>query len=382
MKEIRVALIGGGGFMGQAHSLGYAVAPLLAPTDFRVRKAVLVDVNDESAARAAEQLGWESSSSDWREVVAREDIDVVDIVTPPGLHKEIALAAIAHGKHVFCEKPITNDVPGAIDMWDSARAAGVTNQVGFNYRHIAAITHAKKLLDSGALGSPLQFRGTYLHDALFFIKDFGWRGSKATGGSGATGDIGSHLIDIAEYLCGPIRRVCGLQVARDRAHADSGWLRGHHQGEGNGLDEAATWLGEFESGAIGTFSAGFYSPGKKNSLTFEIDATRGSVAFDWNNPDQIVVDMIDDDPAIAGPRTVEITQGEQPEVWYGVPGLGQGYIDGMATQLRRFLLAVVDGGDAHPNFGEAVRVQQVVDSVELAAKTDAWVTVPPQPEGL
>ncbi|MCW3492635.1 Gfo/Idh/MocA family protein [Microbacterium sp. SSM24] len=378
MKEISVALIGGGGFMGRAHSLGYAVAPLLSTAGFRVRKAVLVDVDPQSAAHAAEQLGWESSASDWRSVIARDDIDVIDIVTPPGLHKEIALAAIAHGKHVFCEKPITNDVPGAIEMADSARLAGVTNQVGFNYRHIAAISHARKLLESGVLGAPLQFRGTYLHDALFFIEDFGWRGSKATGGSGATGDIGSHLIDIAEYLCGPIRRVCGLQVARDRSSADAGWLDGDGAGEGGGLDEAATWLGEFENGTIGTFSAGFFSPGKKNSLTFEIDATRGSVAFDWNNPDQLIIDMIDDDPSLAGPRTVEISQSEQPEIWYGVPGLGQGYIDGMATQLRRFLDAVASGGDAHPDFSEAVRVQQVVDAVELAAKSDAWVVIPSQ----
>jgi predicted dehydrogenase len=314
--------------------------------------------------------------------VASPDIDVVDIVTPPGLHKEIALAAIAHGKHVFCEKPITNDVPGALEMWDAAHEAGIVNQVGFNYRHIPAITQARDLLASGRLGAPLQFRGTYLHDALFFMSDFGWRGSKATGGSGATGDIGSHLIDIAEYLCGPIARVSSLQVTRDRSKADGIWLDATQVAGGNDLDEAAVWLTQFESGAIGTFSAGFFSPGKKNSLTFEIDATKGSVAFDWNNPDQLIVGLLDDPAEIAGPRTVELAQNVQNDVWYPVPGLGQGYIDGMAIQLRRFLQAIADGSPAHPNFGEAVRIQQVVDAIEESAVSNAWAKIPAPPKGI
>ncbi|SDW87805.1 Predicted dehydrogenase [Arthrobacter sp. cf158] len=382
MKEIRVALIGGGGFMGRAHSLGYSVATQLSEVDFRVRKSILVDVDGDAAALAASALGWEASSADWRSVVASPDIDAVDIVTPPGLHKEIALAAIAHGKHVFCEKPITNDVPGALEMWDAAREGGVTNQVGFNYRHIPAITHAKELLSPGKLGAPLQFRGTYLHDALFFISDFGWRGSKATGGSGATGDIGSHLIDIAEYLCGPIVRVSALQVTRDRSHADSGWHKTTDAERGELLDEAATWIAEFENGTIGTFSAGFYSPGKKNALAFEIDATGGAVAFDWNNPDQLIVDLLDDQAAVAGPRTVEVSQGIQEDVWYPVPGLGQGYVDGMAIQLRRFLQAIADDRPATPNFGEAVRIQQVIDAIEQSAFTNAWVTMPDRPKGI
>ncbi|MEC3853662.1 Gfo/Idh/MocA family protein [Paenarthrobacter ureafaciens] len=382
MKEIRVALIGGGGFMGRAHSLGYSVATQLSDVDFRVRKAMLVDVDAGAAALAADALGWEDSSADWRSVVASPDIDAVDIVTPPGLHKEIALAAIAHGKHVFCEKPITNDVAGALEMWDAAREGGITNQVGFNYRHIPAISHIKELLSPGKLGFPLQFRGTYLHDALFFMSDFGWRGSKATGGSGATGDIGSHLIDIAEYLCGPITRVSALQVSRDRTHPDSGWRRATGGEVEDPLDEASTWIAQFENGTIGTFSAGFYSPGKKNALTFEIDATRGGVAFDWNNPDQLVVDLLDDPAAIAGPRTVEVSQNIQGDVWYPVPGLGQGYIDGMAIQLRRFLQAIADECPASPNFGEAVRIQQVIDAIEESASTKAWVTMPDRPKGI
>ncbi len=373
MRDIRVALIGGGGFMGRAHSLGYAVANVLGTTAGHIEKAMLVDVDPDAAAAAAATLGWAGSSTDWRAVVASPEIDVVDIVTPPGLHKEIALEAFRHGKHVFCEKPIANELADAQVMWEAARSAGVTHQVGFNYRHMPAITEARRLMLSGELGRPLQFRGTYLHDALFFISDFGWRGSRATGGSGATGDIGSHLIDLAQYLCGPIARVAALQVARD-PDSDATFIDGGALGDR--LDDAAVWAAEFTNGAIGTFSAGFISSGKKNSLTFEVDGSRGGLAFDWNNPDELRVSYLDDALTAAAPRLLELTQDRQPEVWYPVPGLGQGYIDAMAIQLNRFLEAAMAGEEGHPGFDEALQVHRVVDAISLSAATGAWVTVP------
>lgn len=377
MKDIRVALIGGGGFMGRAHSIGYAVANVLGSTAGHVRKSVLVDVDAAAAADAAKTLGWESSGTDWRSVVASPDIDVIDIVTPPGLHKEIALEAFRHGKHVFCEKPIANELADAQEMWEAARAAGVTHQVGFNYRHMPAVTEARRLMTSGELGRPMQFRGTYLHDALFFISDFGWRGSRATGGSGATGDIGSHLIDLAQFLCGPISRVAALQVAREPGD-DVTWIGGADLGER--LDDSAVWTAEFSNGAIGTFCAGFLSSGKKNSLTFEVDGTRGGVAFDWNNPDELKLTYLDDAVTSAAPRVLEVTQDRQPEVWYPVPGLGQGYIDAMAIQLSRFLEAAVKGDAGNPGFDEALQVQRVVDAVGRSAATGAWVRVSEGPE--
>jgi predicted dehydrogenase len=313
MKDIKVALIGGAGFMGRAHSLGYSLASVLGGLDARVHKSVLVDVDPDAANRAATELGWESASSDWRAVVADPDIDVIDIVTPPGLHREIALEAIAHGKHVFCEKPITNDLPSAIEMSDAAVRAGVTTQVGFNYRHISAISHIRNLIDSGRLGVPLHFRGEYLTDALFFIDDFGWRGSRASGGSGATGDIGSHLIDLAEYLLGPISRVSAVQRTKQRESPGDGWF---------------------------------------DEQTRRVD------------------DRLDD----AGLTTVEATTAH-PDVWYPVPGLGQGYLDGTAIQIRRFLNAVATGGTGAPDFASAVRVQRVVDAVEESARSGAWVDV-------
>jgi predicted dehydrogenase len=372
MKDIKVALIGGAGFMGRAHSLGYSLASVLGDLNARVHKSVLVDVDPDAATRAAAELGWERASSDWRAVVADPDIDVIDIVTPPGLHREIALEAIAYGKHVFCEKPITNDLPSAIEMSDAAGRAGVTTQVGFNYRHISAISHIRNLIDSGRLGVPLHFRGEYLTDALFFIDDFGWRGSRASGGSGATGDIGSHLIDLAEYLLGPISRVSAVQRTKRRESPGDGWFDEQTRRADDRLDDAGAWIAEFENGAIGTFSIGFYSSGRKNALTFEIDASRGSVEFDWNARDKFAVSFIDDPEDRSGLTTVEATTAH-PDVWYPVPGLGQGYLDGTAIQIRRFLNAVATGGTGAPDFASAVRVQRVVDAVEESARTGAWV---------
>ncbi|TPX03347.1 Gfo/Idh/MocA family oxidoreductase, partial [Schumannella luteola] len=249
MKELKVALIGAG-FMGRAHSLAYALAPIASPLGATIVKQVLVDANAELAAGAAEQLGWAESGTDWREVVSRDDIDIVDICTPPQFHAEIALAAIEAGKHVFCEKPITNDPDEARAIVAAAARAGVVTQVGYNYRHTPAVAFAKKLLDEGRLGTPLQFRAQYAQEVGFWADPNRWRALKATGGSGTVGDIGSHIIDIAEHLFGDIVRV----AARARSYGGDGWRAESERLDGDLIDDAAVWLAEFANGAIGTFS--------------------------------------------------------------------------------------------------------------------------------
>jgi predicted dehydrogenase len=373
MKDIRVALIGGAGFMGRAHSIGYSLASVLGTGSVQIEKAVLVDIDEDVAAKSAHELGWSSSSSDWRKVVEDPTIDVIDIVTPPGFHADIALAALENGKHVFCEKPLANDVETSNRMADAARAAGVTTQVGFNYRHISAVSHIKTLIDDGVLGETLCFRGEYLVDALFYIDDFGWRGSRASGGSGATGDIGSHVLDLAEYLMGPIGRVCALQRTKQREKRGLGWFDETTRRSNETLDDASVFIVEFENGAIGTFSVGFYSSGRKNALTFEIDGSAGSVEFDWNHRDKFKLSLVSDESTRSGLTDVEVTTAH-PDVWYPVPGLGQGYVDGTAIQIQHFLAAVAAGIDGVPNFESAARIQRVVDAIDQSAQTGAWVT--------
>jgi predicted dehydrogenase len=374
VRELRVALIGGGGVMGQAHSLGWALAPAMAEIGASVTKAVVADVSDDVAATAAARYGWAESTSDWRSLLTRDDIDVIDIVTPPNLHQPIALAALAAGKHVFVEKPVTNDAAEAAELAEAARQAGVVNQVGFNYRHIPAIGLAKRLIEDGALGVPLQYRTTYLMDPLFVVTDFGWRAKKSTGGSGVVGDIGSHILDIAEYLNGDIVAVTG----RLRARPDErGWIDDAERVAQDLTDDAGVWLAEFANGAIGTFAVNGWSSGHKNHLGFELDGTRGAIRFDWNMRDALQISSADDPVEVSGFRTV-MSSGEHADVWTPVPGLGLGYTDSTAVQLQKFVRAIVGGGQASPSFADGARTQQIVEAVWESAESGQWVAVAPR----
>ncbi|WP_285362823.1 Gfo/Idh/MocA family oxidoreductase [Microbacterium sp. LMC-P-041] len=376
MKEFKVALIGGGGFMGHTHSMALSLAPLIADAGFTVTKQTLVDATDEVASAAAAKLGWNSSSTDWRSVIADPDIDAIDIVTPPPLHEEIAVAALAAGKHVFCEKPLANDLASAQRMAAAAASsAGVSTQVGFNYRHISAVQHIKALVERGDLGDVLQFRGTYLQDPLFFFDSFGWRGSKKTGGSGAVGDIGSHVLDLAEYICGPIVRVsASTRSLTRRVDARRTWADADEVREDERLDDSGVWVAEFASGAMGTFAVSFVSYGRKNRLTFEIDGERGSVDFDWNRPGEFQLGLESDAPDASGMKSV-IVSGAHPDVWYPVAGLAQGYLDASAAQFAHFFGAIAAGTPTAPDFAVAAHTQAIVAAVTLSAERGGWVDV-------
>jgi len=370
VKELKVALIGGG-FMGRAHSLAYALAPIASDIGATLTKEVLVDATPELAAAAAARLGWNSSSDSWRDVIARDDIDIIDICTPPQFHQEIALAAIAAGKHVFCEKPITNDLAEAKAMAQAARDAGVVTQVGFNYRHTPAISFAKKMLDEGRLGVPLEFRASYLQETGFFADPKRWRALKATGGSGTVGDIGSHIIDIAEHLFGDIVKVAAR--VRSRA-ADGGWVSEQQRLEDDLVDDGGVWIAEFTSGAIGTFAISSFSSGRKNRVHFEFDTSTAAVEFDWNDREVFKVSYVDEPEDHRGFRTVH-TNDQHPDGWWRLAGLGLGYLDVSAVQFQKFVRAIVAGTPADPDFGRAAHVQEVVEAIYAAAASDGWVDV-------
>lgn len=371
MKELRIALIGGAGFMGKAHSLAYAHAGFLDGTRATVIREVLVDVNPVAAEKAARELGWNRSHSSWQEVVADPTIDIIDIVTPPHTHAAIAAAALDNGKHVFCEKPLTNNPDEAVQLADQAAASGLINQVGFNYRHTPMISHAKSLLENGKLGIPLQFRASYLADGGFWVPDFGWRNKRSTGGSGASGDLGSHVVDMALYLNGPISRVVALgrtyENAKDGEWSNSVDLATDHP------DAGSVWLAEFANGAMGTFSASFYSAGRKNAIRMELDGTKGALQFDWNKNNEIQVAYAEDPVDESGFRTIIAPHSS---LWYPIPGLGYGYVDGAAAQFSKFFASILGSVPASPNFADAAHVQQVVEAVSLSASTGTWVKIP------
>jgi predicted dehydrogenase len=374
MTEIRVAIIGGGGFMGTAHSLGWALAPIAGDAGATIRKAVLVEATEEQAKLAAKRLNWDDWSADWREVIARDDIDVVDIVTPPSSHAEIAIAALAAGKHVFVEKPIGNDLADADLMQAAAAKAATVTQVGFNYRHAASISFIKRLLDDGTLGHPLQFRAHYTQDVGVLGRVLsGWRAQKGAVGSGVTGDIGSHIIDLASYLVGDIEAVTAMVGAKDPAE-NSAWLSDDERRGGQHLDDAALWMAKFRNGAIGSFAATVFASGRKNRLFFELECTRGNVEFDWNHSDEVKLSLISDPVEQQGFRTVSMNENHD-DYWWPLGGMGSGYVDDAALQLQKFVRAIVDGRPGSPSFAEATRTQRVIAAVMRSADSHQWVTV-------
>jgi len=373
VRELKVALIGAG-FMGKAHSLAYGVARIADDLGGSLVKEVIVDADGPLAKSFAEQFGWNASGTDWREAIERPDIDIIDICTPPQFHEEIALAAIAAGKNVFCEKPITNDADQAIRMGEIAREASVNTQVGFDYRHTPAIGFAKQLLAEGKLGVPLQVRGSYLQDAGFAADPNRWRASKKTGGSGAVGDIGSHVIDVAEYLCGDVVRVAS-RIRSKSPDAAVGWFAEGRRIADDLVDDAGVWIAEFAKGVIGSFAVTSFSSGRKNRIALELDGTLGAFDFDWNDREVFRVSYVDEPADHQGFRNIH-TNTQHPDSWWRLAGLGTGYLDVSAVQFQKFIRSIVSGTPATPDFSHCAHIQQVVEAIHQAAIGDGWVDVP------
>jgi predicted dehydrogenase len=370
MRELRIALIGAG-FMGKAHSLAYAMAPVAFELPARLRPQVVVDVSDELASAAARNFGFEEAATSWQEVVQRDDIDIVDIVTPNDSHEAIAVAAADRGKHVLCEKPLALDAQAAERMSRHAERAGVVNMAGFNYRHTPAIQYAHQLLEQGLLGTAYLLRINFLQDWGMLTAPYVWRFDRARAGSGAMGDIGSHAIDCAEYLLGPIRRVLGRIATFTTERplpSDSSRLARVE------VDDAASFLTEFESGATGVFVATRHALQRKNQLSFELDASRGALRFNWDARDELQVALIDDPAPVGGFRVVSMGP-PHPNTWWPIAGLGSGYLETSVNQVRDFVTAIVHGSSARPSFADAAHVQRVVDAVLASARGDRWESV-------
>lgn len=374
MKELNVAIVGGGGFMGYAHSMGWSLAPVAAETGAKLNKKLVVEADDERARSTAERYGWDEYTTNWRDVITRDDIDIVDIVTPPAAHAEVAIAALAAGKHVFVEKPISNDLTEALQMAEAAERSGVVHQVGFNYRYTPALRFIKRMIEDGTLGHPLQFRGHYLQDNAILGRTLsGWRANRSAGGSGVVGDIGSHLIDLAQYLAGDITKVNAVVRAKNPAEG-TGWLTNQERLDGDLLDDAALWMGQFESGAVGSFATTVYASGRKNRLFFELECSKGTVEFDWNRREEVKLSLVSDPADQQGMRTVIMNQTHE-DFWWPMGGMGIGYVDGTAIQLQHFVRAIVSNGVAAPGFAEATQVQRVIEAVMISGDKEQWVDV-------
>lgn len=373
-QALKVAMIGHG-FMGAAHSQGWRVAPRFFPLDAEFDMAVVVGRNESAAAEAARTWGWSSSATDWREVIARDDIDIVDIVTPGDSHAEIAIAALAAGKHVLCEKPLANTVDEAVAMTDAATAAahrGVISMLGHTYRRLPATTFARDLVAQGKLGELYQVRASYLQDWLTDPSaPLAWRLQKELAGSGALGDIGAHIIDLTQFVTGlSIDSVSGTieTITRTRPLPD---------GSGTGevtVDDVALFTARFDSGVLGNFEATRFATGRKNALRFELSGSKGALSFDLE--DLNTLHFFDATAPVAeqGFTRILVTEPEHPYAgnWWPA-GHMLGYEHAFSNQARDFVDAITTGIQPTPSFADGLQVQRVLAAVEASsAAGSAW----------
>lgn len=384
-RELGIGLIGYA-FMGKAHSHAWRTAPSFFELPLTPRLRALAGRNGEAARAVAQKFGWEHVETDWRALIARDDVDIVDVCTPGDTHAEIAVAALEAGKHVLCEKPLANSVAEAETMADAAKAArarGVRSMVGFTYRRVPAIKLARSLVADGQLGEVRHVRAQYLQDWLIDPQaPLSWRLDKSRAGSGALGDIGAHIIDLTQYITG--ERIVGVSAiletfVKERPVAASfGGLAGT-AGEGTGpvtVDDAAIFLGRFSGGALATFEATRFATGRKNSIRIEINGSDGSLTFDFEDMNVLHLLQNSDGPE-AGFRRILVTEPEHPYIaaWWP-PGHVLGYEHGFTHQAVDFVTAIAEGRDPEPSFADGLNVQRVLAAVEeSAAKDSVWSAV-------
>lgn len=381
-KEIRVGMIGYQ-FMGKAHSHAYRDLPFYFDTETKPVMQAIAGRHEEAVKKAADNFGWASYETDALKLIERDDIDLIDIVTPNNTHAEFAIAAAQAGKHVLCEKPLALNLRDAKKMLDAVHKAGVVNMVSHNYRFSPAVQLAKKLIQENRLGKIYHIRAQYLQD---FIMDpqfpLVWRLQKEVTGSGALGDIGAHIIDLARFLVGEINEVVGLMETfiKERPIGKmSGGLSaiGHESEMGKvTVDDAAAFLARFENGALGVFEATRFAGGNRNGNRFEINGEKGSIRWDLENMNNLEVYLADDDPGLQGFRTINCTEAHHPFAGrYWPPGHIIGYEHTFINLLYELMHGITTGKNSSPTFEDGVRNQAVLEAVEKSAETGNWVSV-------
>ena len=370
MTQVNVALIGYA-FMGKAHSNAYRqVGPFFKPR-LRPRLKVICGRTRAKVEEAAREYGWDEAATDWQEVIARKDIDIVDISTPGDLHAPIAIAAARAGKVVLCEKPLANTVADADRMLAAVEKAGVTHMVCHNYRRVPAVMLAAQIISSGQLGDIRHFRGTYLQDWITDPKfPLVWRLDRKKAGSGALGDIGAHVVDLARFLVGDITEVAGdlRTFVSKRPLPGAPGRRGKVT-----VDDAATALVRFASGAMGTIEATRMAPGRKNFNRFEVNGSDGSLVFNLERMNELEVYFESDRRGLRGFRTILATEAGHPfiKAWWP-PGHIIGYEHTFTHTVYDLLEAIADGRVPSPSFEDGVRNQRVLGAIERAASTRRW----------
>jgi predicted dehydrogenase len=370
-------------FMGAAHSQAWRTAPHVFDLPLQPHMAVLCGRDAAAVHVAARRLGWAAAETDWHALIKRDDVDLVDVCTPGNLHAEVAIAALEAGKHVLCEKPLANTLAEAEAMAAAAaRAAsrGVRAMTGFNYRRVPAVALARQLVSEGRIGQIRHVRATYLQDWLVDPSfPLTWRLQRERAGSGALGDLGAHIVDLAQYLTGEL--IAGVSAAtatfvaeRPLAEAPGGTPRSGPVT----VDDAAIFIGRLPSGALASFEATRFATGHKNQLRIELNGDRGSLAFDLERLNELEFYDRADDSAEAGFRRIGVTEPGHPylSAWWP-PGHVLGWEHTFTHEVRDLVTAIAAGTDPAPSFQDGLQVQRVLAAVEQSAAREAsWTAVP------
>jgi predicted dehydrogenase len=372
LSDVRIGLIGAG-FMGRAHGIAFREVGGVFDLPVNVVRELIADIDDKSARLAARRLGFRRSTGDWKALVNDPEIDVVDITAPTAQHREMAIAALAAGKHVYCEKPLALTVREARDLAGRAAKAGVVTMVGFNYLKNPIQILAREIIDSGEIGTISGFRGIHAED---YMNDpeapFSWRCSGPPG-SGVVADLGSHITSLARFLVGPIEAVCGTLETRVKERPV---VPGARQRKRVQADDVARFLVRFAKGFGGTIEASWVATGRKMQLAYEITGTKGSLAFTQERMNELKLYTVGQKPGREGYKTI-LTDANHPP--YGAfcpaPGHQLGFNDMKVIEVRDLLLAVAGKGKAWPDFREAWEVQRVIEAVTRSNARGRWVKV-------
>ena len=366
-------------FMGAVHSHAWRTVGRVFDLGVDVDMRVICGRNEEAVTAAAAKYGWQSAETDWRAVIARDDIDIIDVCTPGSSHEEIAVAALNAGKHVICEKPLANTVAEAERMAAAAQASSGKSMVAFNYRRVPALAYARELVRQGRLGRIFHVRAVYLQDWIIDPEfPLVWRLVKEEAGSGALGDLGAHIVDAAQFVTGSqITNVSGeLRTFIDERplvgethllEATKSAKRGKVT-----VDDAALFLANFDNGAVGTFEATRFASGRKNGMAIEVNGEKASLRFEFESMNELWVHDHTVDGKDAGFRRVMVTESDHPYVegWWP-PGHVLGYDHTFTHEFRDFVLDVVNDHAPEPSFADGLYVQRVLDAVERSAQAQS-----------
>lgn len=371
MSDIGVGLIGAG-YIGHTIALAYRAVAATFPQAGRPRLVALADVNEATAAKAAERYGFARALGDWRALLADPAIDLVAIATPNHLHAEMAEAALAAGKHVHCEKPMAPSLAQAESMARRAGSAPGRTIVGYNYLHNPIVAAAREIIAGGEIGTPVHFRGTHNED---YMADpavpFGWRCDRALAGAGALGDLGAHIVSMAHTLMGGIREVCGdlATMVTERPLPGGGMRRVENE-------DQAQFLVRFASGASGTIEASRVAQGQKMGLGFEITGSKGALVFDQTQLNELRLYRADQRRGRQGFTTI-LAGPEHPgyAAFCAGPGHQVGFNDLKVIEVARFLEAIAAGKSAYPDFAAALQFERVLDAVQRSAADRRWMDV-------